>query len=80
MCRVCRRLPERRADKVQAGLGMLPGSLHQRPCFALAGGGVIETGAYLDGFFIDCEVAGEEVHSRQAGITSFTSISTAAAC
>ncbi len=34
------------ADKVQAGPGMLPGSLQQRPCFALAGGGVIETGAH----------------------------------
>jgi hypothetical protein len=68
------------ANKVQAGLGMLPRILQQRPCFSLAGGRVIETGSYLDECFLAYGVAGEEVHSRHAGTTSFTSISTAAAC
>jgi hypothetical protein len=33
----------------------------ERPCFALAGGGVIETGACLNEFFLACGVADEEV-------------------
>jgi len=51
---VCRRLRNVEADKAQAGQWMLPNSLQQRPCFALAGGGIIETGAYLDEFFLVC--------------------------